>query len=213
MSNEPAPSPCAHLQPNVQLVELLNAYRLVHADESDTARRLLDFVSARPDAFLRSCAPGHVTGSAFIVDPSIMQTLLVHHRKLGKWLQPGGHCEAGETALQTAMREAFEETGVPATPLSPDHIFDIDIHQIPDRPEVPAHLHYDVRFLLVALPGQTTISHESHAVEWVHFDETLRRNSEASMARMIAKANTLSIAKANTLSIAKANIASMAERR
>lgn len=192
MSDHTAPSSWVPPRPNEQLIALLNTYRLVFAGESDTAERLLDFASAHPDAFLRSCVPGHVTGSAFVVDPSMTQTLLVHHRKLGKWLQPGGHCEPGETALQAAVREALEETGVPATPISPERIFDIDIHQIPERPEAPAHLHYDVRFLLVSPPGQTSVSDESHAVAWVRFDEALRRNPEASIARMIDKARALS---------------------
>lgn len=192
MPDKTAPSRGAPPLPNEQLIVLLNAYRLVYAGESVTANRLLDFAGARPDAFLRSCGPGHVTGSAFIVDPSMTQTLLVHHRKLGKWLQPGGHCEPGETALQAAVREALEETGVHATPFSPDRIFDIDIHNIPERPEAPAHVHYDVRFLLVAPPGHTSVSDESHAVAWVPFDEARRRNPEASMARMVDKARALS---------------------
>lgn len=195
----------AHIAPDprAQLASLLRFYQQSNPDESETADRFLRFLAIHEDAFLRSCLPGHVTGSAMIVDPLATMTLLVHHRKLGRWLQPGGHCEAGETALQAAMREAIEETGVMAVPISPDTIFDIDIHAIPDHPAAPAHLHYDVRFLLVALPGQTTVSHESHAVEWVPFGEALRRNDEASISRMLAKAKALSLAKANTLALAE----------
>lgn len=171
--------------------------------EERTTEQFLAFLATHKDACLRSCAPGHITGSAFIVDPSITMTLLVHHRKLRRWLQPGGHCEAGETALQAATREAFEETGVRAIPFEPGKIYDIDIHEMPARPETQAHLHYDVRFLFVAQPGRTRVSHESHAVEWVHFDEALRRNADESISRMIAKAQALSLAKAQALSSAK----------
>ena len=118
-------------------------------------------------------------------------TLLVHHRKLDKWLQPGGHCDPGETALEAALRETWEETGVSASALSPNRLFDIDIHRIPARADAPAHLHYDARYILVAEPGITATSHESHAVEWVSLEEALRRNPEQSIARMVAKAKAL----------------------
>jgi 8-oxo-dGTP pyrophosphatase MutT (NUDIX family) len=201
MNTESAPLHQQDQNPMLQLIEYLEAYKLINAKESDTTNQFLRFIASHQDAFMRSCAPGHITGSALVVDPSMTMTLLVHHRKLEKWLQPGGHIEAGETALQAAMREAFEETGVPAIPYAPGQIFDIDIHAIPDRPDTPAHYHYDVRFLLVAQPGQTTVSHESHAVEWVRFDEALRRNPEESIVRMLAKASALSLAKASALSL------------
>jgi len=196
MNDETIPQHCENSNPLLNLTESLEAYRLINDGESYTIDQFRRFIAAHEDAFMRSCAPGHITGSALVVDPSMTMTLLVHHRKLGKWLQPGGHCEAGETALQAAMREALEETGVRAVPYAPDQIFDIDIHSIPDRPDTLAHFHYDVRFLLVAQPGQTSVSHESHAVEWVRFDEALRRNQEESIVRMLAKASALSLAKA-----------------
>jgi len=189
--------------PRAQLLDQLNAYALAYPLEAATANRFIDFASGHEDAFLRSCLSGHVTGSAFIVDPGLNRTLLVHHRKLGKWLQPGGHCDPGETALEAAIREALEETGVSAAALSPTLLFDIDIHAIPARPDAPAHLHYDARYMLVAEPGATSVSHESHAVEWVSMEEALHRNPEQSIARMIAKAKALSVATAKAWSVAK----------
>lgn len=181
--------------PREVLLGQLSDYREAYPEEAETVERFLAFVRDHDDAFLRACAPGHVTGSAFIVDPSGSNTLLVHHRKLDKWLQPGGHCEAGETALQTAVREALEETGAMGTPSSPCRLFDVDIHRIPARPDAPEHLHLDARYLLVAEPGTTTASHESHAVEWVSLDEAARRNSEPSIARMIAKVRAIGVSK------------------
>ncbi len=182
--------------PAMLLLDQLTRYSGSWPAESTTTSDFLTFVSSHDDAFQRSCLIGHVTGSAFIVDPTMAMTLLVHHRKLDKWLQPGGHCDPGETALTAAVREALEETGVSATALSPVQLFDIDIHAIPARADVPAHLHYDARFILVAEPGITAVSHESHAVEWVSLEEALRRNPEESIARMIAKARALSATEA-----------------
>ena len=72
----------------------------------------LDFVRAHPDCLARTCAPGHLTGSAWIVSPDRRRTLLTHHRKLGKWLQLGGHADGDADLLAVALREAREESGL-----------------------------------------------------------------------------------------------------
>jgi 8-oxo-dGTP pyrophosphatase MutT (NUDIX family) len=178
------------------LLEQLARYAGAWPAESTTTNDFKAFLKSHDDSFQCSCGIGHITGSAFIVDPTITRTLLVHHRKLGKWLQPGGHCDPGETALEAAVREAWEETGVSASALSPESLFDIDIHQIPARADTPDHLHYDARYILIAEIGTTVTSHESHAVEWVSMEEAVRRNPEQSISRMIAKAKSLLKAKA-----------------
>jgi len=178
------------------LLDHLSRYSGCWPAESATTNDFMAFIRSHDDAFLRSCVSGHVTGSAFIVDPTLTRTLLVHHRKLDKWLQPGGHCDPGETALEAAVREAWEETGVSGSALTPDCLFDIDIHRIPARPDTPEHLHFDARYILMAEPSLTTTSHESHAVEWVSLEEAVRRNPEQSIARMIDKTKALLAAKA-----------------
>ena len=134
---------------------------------------------------------GHVTGSSWIVDESGENVVLVFHGKLGKWVQPGGHCEGESDVLSVAMREAREETGLDVWP-GADAIFDVDAHQIPEYWNTPAHVHYDVRFLLRAPRGQTpVVSEESRAVRWVSLDEANRLSGEDSVARMVAKTRTL----------------------
>ena len=130
---------------------------------------------------------GHITGSAWIVNPGLDRVVLVHHAKLGKWLQPGGHSEGQSDSLEVALREAREETALPVQVLQPG-IFDVDIHQIPEYWNTPAHYHYDVRFLLVVRDGSEPVtSEESHAVRWVTLDEASALNDELSIARMIEK--------------------------
>jgi len=132
---------------------------------------------------------GHITASAWIIDNGGASALLVHHRKLNKWLQPGGHTDGSEDVAAEALREAIEETGLSTIRLATNQIFDLDIHQIPAHGAVTAHFHYDIRFLLIAdmlLP--ITTSHESHDVKWFDFDQISRlTNHTRSIERMILK--------------------------
>jgi len=141
---------------------------------------------------LSSAQPGaHFTGSALVTDGA--RVALVFHRKLGRWLQPGGHAETGDGGVlaKTALREAAEETGLPVRlhPSAPRPL-DVDVHQIPARPGAPAHLHLDVRFLAVAdalapLVGQAA---EVAAVRWFALEEALQQADDASLRRLLYKA-------------------------
>ena len=122
----------------------------------------------------RSSFPGHVTTSAFILDGTGQRALLIHHRSLGRWLQPGGHYEPPERLEESALREAFEETGVPGLALDPWHRMsgmpiDIDSHLIPARPRrgEPEHWHHDIRYVVRAEEGgvRPDLS-EVHDAEW-----------------------------------------------
>ena len=149
--------------------------------------RILEFVQAFPDCFRRSLAVGHVTGSAWVVNPERTHTLLVHHRRLGKWLQPGGHAEDDSDALAVAVREAEEETGLRVRPVSAA-IFDVDAHEIPARKKEPAHVHYDVRYMVEAdMTSRVVVSPESRAVEWVRLNQVAAMNTDESVLRMVRK--------------------------
>ncbi len=172
------------------LLDELAAYAEAYAgraEEGRNAGKISSFLKAQAMAFSRSCLEGHITGSAFIVNPARNRSLFVSHKKLGRWLQPGGHCEEGETAFEAACREAREETGLEVSPLLGARLFDIDVHPIPAREGVPAHLHYDLRYLFMAEEGGETASEESHAVSWLGFDEAMARNTEASIRRPMEK--------------------------
>jgi 8-oxo-dGTP pyrophosphatase MutT (NUDIX family) len=137
--------------------------------ERAAARRLiLDFVDAHPDALHRSCAEGHLTGSALVVDPATRRILLLFHSKVQRWLQPGGHADGDGHLAHVAGREAEEETGIEGLSVVTPAV-DLDVHEFRStRTDEPVHLHLDVRYLVLAPPGATTTgNHESEEIVWV----------------------------------------------
>lgn len=151
------------------------------------------FVQQHPDCFERSLLPGHITGSAWIVSPDRQQTLLIHHRKLDRWLQPGGHADGDANIVGVALREAQEETGLTSLRLVSANeglppIFDVDIHPIPARGDVPEHLHYDIRFLVEADPNEPFgVSSEIRNIRWFLLKEAKLYAKSESINRMVRK--------------------------
>jgi 8-oxo-dGTP pyrophosphatase MutT (NUDIX family) len=139
-------------------------------------RAILTFVERHPHPFDRRIAEGHLTGSAVVVSAPGDRVLLLHHRKLGRWLQPGGHAEPGERDGEVvALREAREETGIEGLALHPSapRPLDVDVHPIPARRDEPAHRHLDLRYLVVAPAGATLRRQaaEARALRWFTWDE------------------------------------------
>lgn len=171
------------------LIALLSKHRSDSEEELSFVQKFVELLD-HPDAFLRTHLPGHITGSAWIVDPKKEFVLLTHHAKLNKWLQPGGHADGDENVLNVALREANEETGLKDLRLIKEAIFDIDIHTIPLRKDFPEHLHFDVRFVFEARQDEPLIlTDESHALQWVHLNDLGKlTNHNTSMLRMAEKA-------------------------
>jgi 8-oxo-dGTP pyrophosphatase MutT (NUDIX family) len=141
------------------------------AGPASAQARILTFLDAHADALDRSCRPGHLTASAAVVDPSRSRAAVILHRKLGRWLQPGGHADGDGDLAAVALTEATEETGLTDLRVVAPAI-DLDVHAIPARPGEPAHLHLDVRFLALATPGaRLRRNHESLAARWVGLDD------------------------------------------
>lgn len=172
------------------LLDLLSQYRPDDRDEAAMHQRLTAFVNEHANCFDRELSIGHITGSAWIINPDRSHAMLLHHRKLNRWLQPGGHSDGDWNTLRVAMREAQEESGLPPEAIRPvrDAIFDIDIHVIPARKHEAEHSHYDVRFLLEADDSiPFNMSDESNEIAWIALEDVARFSDEASMARMVRK--------------------------
>ncbi|QAX29806.1 NUDIX hydrolase [Leisingera sp. NJS204] len=137
------------------------------ARDREMWRQLRSFCESEPQAFGRNPETGHVTGSAFVLSPDMKCVLLTHHRKLDRWLQLGGHCDGIADAAFVALKEAYEESGLPRIKPLSDQVFDVDIHAIPENAQDCEHLHYDVRYLFQAEAGDFAVSGESHALAWV----------------------------------------------
>lgn len=179
------------------LRELLREY--LPTDEREGAFRarmlsLLDDDGGR--LFSRETfVPGHFTASAFVLSPEQDALYLIHHAKLGLWLQPGGHVEEhDEDLLAAARREVEEEAGLASAPLHPGAlgVFDLDIHPIPARRDEPAHEHLDVRFLFLA-PSRDALlaSAEVRGGRWVLLSEVGDAGSDDSVLRAARKARSL----------------------
>jgi 8-oxo-dGTP pyrophosphatase MutT (NUDIX family) len=169
------------------LLQLLETHQPFDSHEQQMLERITRFVREQANFYSRDLLIGHLTGSAWIVDKTFSHALLLHHGKLNKWLQPGGHIEDDADLLSAAMREAREETGADVRPHSPA-IFDVDVHEIPARADVPAHFHYDVRFLLVAdKTAPLLVSSESKDLAWVALEQIEQFTQEESVLRMARK--------------------------
>lgn len=172
------------------VLRLLRAHAVkpLEPHEAAMTTEVIRFVETHADCLLRSCAPGHLTGSAWIVSPDRKRTLLTHHHKLDKWLQLGGHADGDGDLLAVALREAREESGLTRLRVVDTAVFDVDRHWIPPRKSDPGHYHHDLRFVIEADPAEpVVISSESKDLAWVEVERVVALNPEESMARMVRK--------------------------
>jgi len=166
------------------------------AAEARDLERIRGFVQRHTSPFDRRIAEGHLTASALVLAADGAAVLLLHHVKLERWLQPGGHAEADESdGAQIALREAREETGIEKLWLHPEapRPLDVDVHEIPARSEEPAHLHLDLRYLVLAPTGARIVRAEAEArdVRWFMWDELAALELDSGLMRALRKARAL----------------------
>lgn len=199
LSRLPTPDSRLLLMHRRPLLEMLSCYQELNPAETHVVDRIRALVEGHVDCFERTCRPGHITASAWILSSDRHCCLLTHHRQLDCWLQLGGHADGQSQVDQAALREAREESGMTGFDLvlidGALLPLDVDVHQIPARQDdqgrllEDAHEHHDVRFLLVAHPNQQLrLSDESHDLAWFPLDEVPRQTNEESVLRMLRKA-------------------------
>ncbi len=162
-------------------------------DERDDLLRIREFIARHDCPFDRSVAEGHLTGSALIVAEDGRRVLLLHHLKLDRWLQPGGHADPGETlGEQVALREAREETSIRELRLHPEapRPLDVDVHRIPAGNGEPEHDHLDLRYLVIAPNAADPRGRpeESRDLRWFGWDELPDLGLDDGLLRALAKA-------------------------
>lgn len=169
------------------LVALLRGYRPAPS-EAGAHERTLSMVESFAFPFDRDVFdPGHLTASGLVLSPDGTSVLLVHHRRLARWLQPGGHVDPeDESPDAAARREVEEETGVGRL-VPRGGLIDVDIHAIPARGEEAAHHHFDLRFGYVATDAEISPDDEVHDARWVEFGRLGEYAVDASTLRAMEK--------------------------
>lgn len=196
-----------------QVGQELSKYKPFDAIEASALVQINDFVArvggGENGNFLpcieRTTREGHLTASAWVIDKTYQFALLLHHAKLNLWLQPGGHIDAADGAIDVAARrELLEESGLAHVFDLHQGLFDVDAHTIPARSRTdavtdevvtePAHWHYDLRFAFIALDKNAVkISDESHGFRWVAISTLLGNDTDASIRRLAEKTCALKI--------------------
>jgi 8-oxo-dGTP pyrophosphatase MutT (NUDIX family) len=181
------------VKPSDVLAEIAQHAR-AHPEDAGVAARFARLLEDTPAPFSRAqYSPGHLTCSACVLDAAHARVLLLHHARLERWLQPGGHAEPGDTTpLAGALRELGEESGLEA--LEPlrgadgGALVDLDVHEIPARGAEPRHLHFDLRYGFTATGGSLRRSEESTELRWVPVERLAELGADESVTRLVARA-------------------------
>lgn len=170
------------------ILGLLEAYHPVYLEEQKFKQQIIDFVVAHEDCFDRTLSIGHITASAWLLNKQGTHALLMHHTKLDRWFQLGGHCDGDSDVLTVAIKEAQEESGIEGIVAVSPAIFDIDVHLIPENSREAAHYHYDIRFLLQVVSDEQVVqNHESKQLAWIEKRSDALPTDSASVDRMFHK--------------------------
>ncbi len=155
---------------------------------------VLMILQCSPEPFSRAqFTPGHITATGLVLAPDRERLLLIHHRRLDRWLLPGGHVEPEDAQIwHAARREAIEETGAQLLPDDAPPLASLDVHGIPAGKGEPYHLHHDILFHFRAASDRTQISHESRAIAWCSPGDFDRYEVPGNVRRAYARVRKLS---------------------
>jgi 8-oxo-dGTP pyrophosphatase MutT (NUDIX family) len=163
-------------------------YRPQDARERRFQERMRELLALEASTSRNHFVPGHLTASAFVLSPERDAVLLILHKKLGLWLQPGGHIDPGDQSLaDAARREVAEEVGLELPPSADSAVFDIDIHAIPARKDEPQHEHFDVRFCFQSATRSIATNHEVDDARWAPLARIDQLTTDESVLRAVRK--------------------------
>ena len=132
--------------------------------------------------------PGHITATACVIHPKHSSFILIYHKRLHRWLMPGGHVEAGDSEVSaSAAREAIEETGI-ALALGTPRLLSVDVHAIPPKRDEPLHLHHDLTFQFQAASEAVVITEETEAVVWATESDFAKYGIAENLQRAVRRA-------------------------
>ena len=173
------------------LIEEIRQYQIQYGNETET-EQILGFLATADNLFGRDSVTGHITCGAWILDPTLTKVILVRHRRLDRWIQPGGHIEPLETPFAGALREAVEETGIEQLIPWKEELFNLSVHLFPEGKDGSAHFHYDFRYLFFA-PSDSELraADETDGVAWVSLEQIQAYTDEATILGMAAKTRQL----------------------
>ena len=166
------------------IFEQLRAYAPVNAQEASDRRLILQYAEQFGNLFTRENEMAHLTASCWIVNPARTKALLAYHNIYDSWAWLGGHADGMEDLLAVACKEANEESGVTAVPVSPE-IFSVEILGVAGHVKrgkyVSAHLHLNVTYLLQADEAQALHEKpdENSGVRWFALRDVVQRAGDA----------------------------------
>ena len=177
------------------LMALVEGYHEPEDGAASKSRELrLLLLACTPAPFSRhQFTPGHITATGLVLAPDGEQLLLVHHRRLDRWLLPGGHVDREDAEIwDSARREVIEETGARLATATRPRLAGLDVHGIPLKRGEPYHLHHDLIFQFQAVTEDLQVSEESRAVVWCAPGEFNRYDLPQNVRRAYVRVRELS---------------------
>jgi 8-oxo-dGTP pyrophosphatase MutT (NUDIX family) len=167
----------------MDLASVLKTYHPWNRQEERDIAEILRRLEQGEELHTRDNAAAHLTVSVWVVSPDRTQVLMAYHNLYDSWAWLGGHADGEQDLLAVALREAQEESGIFATPVSED-IFSVEILPVSGHEKkgeyLPSHLHLNITFLLEADPSAPIRpkEDENSRVGWFSVEDALTASSE-----------------------------------